>query len=270
MHKAFAFLTPKSASHVVWQFLLFCGLIVAWNTVWTWFVMGQTDRRFGEISVQALMVGGPFLALFSGISLHQVTTLKALYHSARIDPLSGVLNRQTFIRRTRRALAESHTGMLLLLDADFFKQINDRYGHATGDECIKAIGHRLNWHLRENDLAGRVGGEEFAVFLPDVTREHGRVVATRLGLPVAFTRGEDEEHLSITLSIGAVWTTPESSADAQMMMADDALYQAKTTGRARMIIQGEEEPVLLGRAKSCGDGEAASTTRRVTSRPQVA
>lgn len=269
MRKVFAFLTPTTASQVIWQFFVFCGLVVVWNVVWTWHVIGHTDRGFSDLAVQALVVGGPFLALFSAISLHQVATLKALYHSARIDPLSGVLNRQTFIRRTRRALAASRSGMLLLMDADFFKQINDKYGHATGDDCIKAIGHRLNWHLRDNDLAGRIGGEEFAIFLPDVTREHGRIVATRLGLPVAFTRGLDEEHLSITLSIGAVWTSREHSTEAQMMMADDALYQAKTTGRARMIIVGEEEPILLGRANA-DDEEMAKTRRRETSRSQVA
>lgn len=270
MRKFLANIKPTSARDVFMQFLLICVVIVTWHLVWTLHILGRHDRGIVELVVDALVVGGPFVAFYSVISWHQIRSLEYLYTSARIDPLSGVLNRQTFFRRANKAVASSNCGMLILMDADFFKQINDEHGHATGDECIRAIGQRLTWHLREVDVAGRVGGEEFAVFLPGVAKQHGRVVAERLAQPISFVDPVRDKYLSITMSVGAVWTVPDHSAEAQLMMADDALYQAKTSGRARMIIVGEDEPIMLGRSSRGGDRRRQSDQRRTTSRPNVA
>ncbi len=269
MQRLIQFLVPETSRQVLWQFVIFCGLAVALDLFRNGGFPWQGSTAFVSMVFDSSFTVLPLGLLYSAIALHHVTELERLYISARYDPLSGVLNRQTFLRRVRRSLQLSHRGMLLVIDADFFKRVNDDFGHATGDECIKAIGHRLSWHLRDSDFAGRIGGEEFAVFLPDVTQEHGRLVATRLGMPVSFTGANGERNLSITLSIGAVWTTSEENADTFLMEADEALYRAKTTGRARIIISDEDEPILLGRLNgvSCPDQQ---TRRRVTSRSEVA
>ena len=190
---------------------------------------------------------------------------------ARIDPLSGVVNRQTFFRRFNRAMKTSRTGLLLLIDADHFKNVNDIYGHAAGDRCISAIGHRLNWHMRDVDIAGRVGGEEFAVFLTNVAPAHGRTVAERIGQPITFSDGGGNDHISVTLSIGAVWLQPDISDDDLMVLADEALYIAKTTGRARLVFHGEDQAIPLGRRATDKPEVAADrNSRRVTSRDTAA
>ncbi|MCG6882225.1 MAG: GGDEF domain-containing protein [Silicimonas sp.] len=246
LRKFLGYLAPGSPRAVMWKTLLFCVLIVLWNYLWVRHLSGHPPRSMAAIVTDALVVGGPFALLFSLASWDQVRTIRGLHIRARIDPLAGVLNRQTFIGRFQKAVAQARCGMLLLIDADDFKRINDFHGHAVGDRCIAAIGNRLSWHLREEDLAGRIGGEEFAVFLPEVSREHGNVVARRLGQPVAFSDAAGEMHHSVTLSIGAVWTQPDQSPEDLLMLADEALYEAKSTGRARMIVIGEVEPVLLG------------------------
>lgn len=259
------YLAPSTLQGVFWKTVVFCGLIVGWNFVWTRYLSGQAPRPLASVVADALVVGGPFVLLFTLASWDQVRTIRNLVVRARIDPLSGVLNRQTFFEQLRKAIPQARTGLLLLMDADDFKRINDLHGHAAGDRCIAAIGHRLSWHLRQEDMAGRVGGEEFAVFLPNVPREHGEVVAARLGQPVSFTDAEQKVHHSVTLSVGAVWTSPDRSPEEQLLLADQALYEAKSTGRARMIFVGSSEPVLLGQFHA-GDRPARQPIRPANSR----
>lgn len=241
---------PRSRTDALWKFLIFCALINLWNVVWNWYVLDNAELSLGHLIVNATFVGSPFVALFVTGSWHQVTAIRMMAQRARYDALSGVLNRQTFMSRLIRTLPQTRRGLLLLIDADNFKSVNDLHGHATGDKCIAAIGHRLSWHLREVDLVGRLGGEEFAVFLPDVTAEHGRTVAERLGQPVSYSDAAGGDHLTVTLSIGAVWTDPAIDPDAQLALADDALYQAKTTGRARIVFADGGPGILLGTART--------------------
>ena len=255
---------PKSRLDVLSKFVLFCSLIVSWNIIWSWQVSGQQERELSMLILDALAVGGPFAALFTIGSWHQVTAIQSLYWRARIDPLSGVLNRQAFMGRIEREIANCDTGMLLLLDADHFKDINDEFGHAAGDLCIQAIGQRLLWHLRDEDTAGRIGGEEFAVLLPNVSKGHGRVVASRIGQPVSFKDVERLKYLSVTMSIGAVWFSRECSAKKLLLLADQALYRAKTTGRARIVISGEDHSIPLGRAKSKARSDMRRQSRTVS------
>ena len=265
MRKALEKLAPNSKLDILWKFLLFCVLIMIWNVVWNWHISGQQDRKLSTLLLDSFAVGGPFAAIFTFGSWYQVTAIQALSTRARIDELSGLLNRREFLRRVNEAVASSQTGMILLMDADHFKGINDVYGHATGDRCITAIGHRLMWHLREIDIAGRVGGEEFAVYLPDVTKAHGRVVAERLGQPVSFTDVEQTKHLSVTMSVGAVWFSREHNVEKQLMLADEALYQAKTSGRARLVIRGDDQTTSLDLRKAKNRNR-----RRTSSKVQAA
>jgi len=139
-------------------------------------------------------------------------------------------------------------GVLLLLDTDHFKRVNDVYGHAAGDTCIMEIAHRLKWNLREHDVAGRIGGEEFAVLLAEATIEQARVISGRLGQPIPFRANAEAAHQTITLSMGAVTIVPDMSLDALLVRADEALYAAKDAGRARLVIwsSGLSDTDILG------------------------
>ena len=270
MHKVLRILTPRSRKDALWKCVVFTALLTLWNLVFTWRIQGHTQIDLTELMFSSIVVGGPFAALFVFTSWQQFAELRETRRQARLDALSGVLNRQTFIEQLNHAVLRARRGLLLLIDADHFKSVNDRFGHATGDRCISAIGHRLSWHLREEDIVGRIGGEEFAVFLPDVTVEHGRMVAERLGQPVSCSDAGRVEHLTVTLSIGAVWTTPESDCDAQLAQADDALYQAKTAGRARMIFADDGQEILLGRVVNYAAPSGRPSDRRTSQHTSAA
>lgn len=261
--------TPKTLKGVLWRATGCCALMVLWHLALDRALARPHRYELLEIVIAVTALGGPFVLLFMMGSWLQYKACKELARRAYYDQLSGSLNRQTFVSNARKAIAETPQGLLLLIDADHFKNINDMFGHATGDRCIAAIGHRLQWHARGCDIAGRVGGEEFAVFLSNVTEQHGRLVATRIGQPVEFMDAEKATHLKVTLSIGATWTTPGQTLEDVFHEADEALYMAKATGRAQLRFSGSDEAILLASGQDGKIGEVVEMPRRVSSKMQL-
>ena len=120
-----------------------------------------------------------------------------------------------------------------MVDIDHFKSVNDRYGHAVGDEAIRAMAEACLQGKRKSDIVGRVGGEEFAVLLPETSLTRARVVAERIRKAVAKqSLRADEAQYKITASIGiAEASVSMSGAGSLLAAADQALYQAKAKGR---------------------------------------
>lgn len=157
---------------------------------------------------------------------------------AATDHLTGVANRRHFLVHLQLEFTRSRRlGRpfgLLILDIDLFKPINDRYGHLVGDDAIRAVMHACRGSIREIDFLGRIGGEEFAVLLPETDLAEARVAAERIRLAVAQTdfRGEGSEPIPLTVSIGV---TEPAAADSEGLnvlgRADKALYDAKRSGR---------------------------------------
>ncbi len=186
------------------------------------------------------------------ILLNDVSALKASEERLRLlsitDSLTGLFNRRYFIEESEREIARARryhlpTG-LLLLDIDHFKRINDTYGHTTGDEALKAFASACQKALRTNDILGRLGGEEFGVFLPQTDADGAALVAERIRHAVADIRlshdstamGADSRTVSLTVSIGvAAGYGGEPGVDALLSRADEALYRAKATGRNRVV-----------------------------------
>jgi diguanylate cyclase (GGDEF)-like protein len=123
----------------------------------------------------------------------------------------------------------------LLLDLDRFKEVNDRYGHAAGDEVLAAVGDVLTTALRGSDFVGRYGGEELVVLLPDTDREGAVRVAEKLRASIEAIEPPAQVERLITASIG-VAVLPDDALDAESLlrMADRALYAAKADGRNRV------------------------------------
>lgn len=172
--------------------------------------------------------------------------LTRLQHLATHDPLTGVSSRSAFHEGARQSLrqGQGHFGVLMI-DLDHFKQINDSEGHAAGDAVLIAVANRLRACLRDSDLLGRLGGEEFAVLLSDQTPRQLLVIAERLreavaGSPVAL---RDGRLLPVTASIGVAITEQASADDAERLLlaADAALYDAKRTGRNRVALHPGSE-----------------------------
>jgi diguanylate cyclase (GGDEF)-like protein len=127
---------------------------------------------------------------------------------------------------------------LVLFDVDHFKAINDEHGHTAGDEVLRQLGRLLNETLRSTDIVGRYGGEEFAIILPDTAAANARIMAEHLRQNVAALQIPHEPApLRITVSIGiAAITDDMPDAKTWVMLADQALYQAKAEGRDRIAV----------------------------------
>ena len=178
---------------------------------------------------------------FRDITLRKQTE-NALTKLAHHDPLTGVANRRYFFLRASQEFSRSrrHGNPLCVagMDIDHFKQINDRYGHAAGDEILKMFCDISLRSLRDIDLFARLGGEEFAVLLPDTDLKGARVAAERIRKSTAETRFElGNGTLNCTVSIGIAALEPiDTSIEECLSRADSALYRAKENGRNRVEI----------------------------------
>lgn len=236
MNRLFRFLAPNSSLSVAMHIMLWISLIWLGNICFAYVSLGRLDYSTLYYGMHATFVGGPFVVFVTFINRYQIRFQKHLSLLSRKDGLTGLNNRRTFMELAQMRLDESARGVLILLDADHFKKVNDIHGHAVGDICLTEIAHRLKWNLRKQDVAGRIGGEEFAVLLANATIEQARVIAGRIGQPIPYRANAENAHLTITLSMGAVQIDPLVSLDAHLIRADDALYAAKDAGRARIVI----------------------------------
>ena len=131
----------------------------------------------------------------------------------------------------------------MMIDVDYFKKVNDTYGHAAGDCVLKAVSEIIKTEIREYDIACRYGGEEFFIFLPQTNLNEAVLVAQRLRkvieeskMDIREAKVENVPFLKITVSIGVCQYDGAKSASAFAQNADKALYEAKTSGRNRVIV----------------------------------
>ena len=160
------------------------------------------------------------------------------------DSLTGCLNRRAFTEQARRLLqqcrSERRTMSCVMVDIDHFKSYNDRFGHSVGDRVIRLVASALMKELREVDLLCRYGGEEFCIILPDVGGRQARAIAERLRSSIESNVGRGlrmTESLVVTASLGATGLSPDmQQLDPLVDSADAALYEAKRTGRNRVVL----------------------------------
>ena len=173
---------------------------------------------------------------------------KLLEELALTDSLTGLYNRRHFDSQIELFWAHherSHSSFsLMLLDLDRFKLINDTYGHSVGDAVLQAVASLLKEICRKGDLVARIGGEEFAMILPETLQSQAWVVAERYRLAVQEHVFEIGDHqIEVTVSIGLVDTDrPGVTSDEDLLnFADATLYEAKRTGRNRVVLYGENQ-----------------------------
>ena len=163
--------------------------------------------------------------------------IQQLSELATTDALTGLNNRRVFDHRLQLELAiveRRNTPLsLLILDVDHFKRINDSFGHEAGDKVLVAIAQELSGCARVIDIVARIGGEEFAVILPNTCADGALEVAERMRTAVAQASGL--EHPA-TISIGAATLQPDEDATSLCARADAALYAAKAAGRNRVVL----------------------------------
>lgn len=201
--------------------------------------LGQGLNTPGLVAAIALpvFVGGP--VVFWHLIRHAQLTIanQKLQVLASTDWLTACLNRRAFTSQVNDQLNEAPEGAFLVIDVDHFKVINDHYGHDRGDEVLQLLAATIKANLRDGDLVGRIGGEEFGVFLKGANPETAAVVAERIRRAVERARfiPEEAEH-ALSVSVGvAVSAGPMSFADL-FRVADQRLYGAKQSGRNRVIV----------------------------------
>mgnify|MGYP001627829391 CR=1 FL=1 len=173
-----------------------------------------------------------FFAAWVALELSVQNTMGRLIEAARTDPLTGCLNRKAWFDGAGEALARGQAHTLILLDLDKFKQINDTLGHLAGDEVLRQVCSLLRSECRAADLLGRVGGEEFALFLDGTAAEDGAAIAERLRARIAAARFVTSgARPTVTASFGVTGVQPGGSLEAAYERADTALYDAKHKGR---------------------------------------
>jgi diguanylate cyclase (GGDEF)-like protein len=191
------------------------------------------DPPAGGLSPEAGALA-EWLASQATIALENARLHHVVRRQAITDELTGLVNRRRFnevlddeIERSRR---HGTTLSVLLADLDDFKRINDRFGHPAGDEALREFANLLRVHLREIDVAGRLGGEEFAVLLPETDLEGALAVAERLRRHVDARAASGERDVRLTTSIGVAQYHSGSREDL-LRQADEGLYQAKQQGK---------------------------------------
>lgn len=184
-------------------------------------------------------------ANLASIAIEHHQALDLLEHQAQTDYLTGLANRRHFLEQAKAELARSAryggSVSLLMFDIDHFKQVNDRHGHETGDIVLQALASIVRLTLRETDMIGRIGGEEFVALLPETQAQKASEVAERLRTTVAeaaIPTGQDNL-LHITISIGIATSRGDTdSLKTLLQRADIALYEAKHGGRNIVRISG--------------------------------
>jgi diguanylate cyclase (GGDEF)-like protein len=171
--------------------------------------------------------------------LRDYGAISATRTAASIDTLTGLVNRRAVTRAVEEAMIYVRGGgtyAILLLDVDHFKSINDLLGHQAGDRALARIGAILLENVRDGDLAGRFGGEEFIILMRDADRERALAVAERLRSAIETSGIVYADGKPITISIGVTYARPgDVSSEAVIERADRALYRAKDSGRNRVI-----------------------------------
>jgi len=168
-------------------------------------------------------------------------SMMELRHLATTDPLTGIHNRRQFLHLAEKEIARANRYeqplCLLMADIDRFKRINDTYGHETGDRAILSVVESIRQLLRPEALFGRMGGEEFAVLLPQADLAAALIAAERFRHAVRRQRlSTDDGPVGFTISIGVAPVTPMTSLDHALQRADLALYDAKNAGRNRVRV----------------------------------
>jgi len=233
-----------------------------WSSVMRWTLFGTLGcvaisvafnmAMFGDLGDEALMRGvvtGTVLPILLGVPLFfymsmrvrglAITNLR-LGLVARTDSLTSVLNRGAFTSKVSSLISGTRNrpcGALLMIDADNFKSINDLYGHDAGDEALTIIARTIRSILRGGDLVGRMGGEEFGVFLPDLDLSGAEAVAERIRRAINLAIFAPQGRLRpLSVSIGGAVFSGEAEFADLFRIADQRLYGAKQAGRNRSLV----------------------------------
>jgi len=204
------------------------------------FIPSPLVTNIGENLLQVLGYIGIFIGVYKWLQFNRKTqeTLSLL---SKTDALTGLLNRRSFIDKSseefERSIRYERSMSLMMIDIDFFKMINDQYGHLVGDVVLKKVAHEITLQLRTNDIFCRWGGEEFILLIPESDKNNGQFLSEKIRKSIEKTDIELDsgEVVNIKISIGCTSLREnDSTVEALIERADQALYMSKEAGRNRV------------------------------------
>jgi diguanylate cyclase (GGDEF)-like protein len=264
----------RTTSRTCAAFLMFLASVVAFRL--------PIDLHFLHVSAvvensaRAATLISVSLVVFSFVGMFVAESKRRLHDETRLDSLTGLRNRRAMeeialhevlvAARTQRPLS------LLMMDIDHFKKLNDTWGHGLGDRCLRAIGGVLLTVTGADDRVIRMGGEEFAVILPNHDLESAARIGERLRATVEGLRlAENDDVASFTVSIGVgPWVATEPAWSEMLRRADVALYRAKREGRNRVVIYTPPTPASTPEKHEGRSTWRSSTTHRIARQPERA
>ncbi|WP_214816582.1 diguanylate cyclase [Exiguobacterium sp. s59] len=218
--------------------------LIAWGAI---YISGGLNEYAATAASLVAIISFPVGLLITVLNIdlylihHRVKEYKI---SAETDHLTGLANRRAWEMQMKKVKEHYATCNVLIIDIDYFKQINDQYGHANGDEILKQFAELLHRETRDHDIKARIGGEEFGILIPMLSQVEVIKVAERIRSSISKHEFEllDQQKIHISVSIGIANGKSEHLRE-MVHLADDCLYQAKNSGRNRTYIHENVEYV---------------------------
>lgn len=254
---------PSDELRVLWFYTNVPGvfILLGQRAGWAVTLVTMAGLAFGNSLLERpyspnAMATALFSLLYFGVFFHVYTDRSISYfkrmrdYNAQLkqlashDPLTGLMNARAYYAACDQQIRSSERSKqpfaVLFVDLDHFKAVNDTYGHAAGDEVLRVVARVLQEHIRRSDLLGRIGGEEFSVFLPGTDQDGAVSLAEQLRKAVAACQPRMEDvALTITASVGVAAKSSEHQTMREIQQqADEAMYLAKKAGRNRVSTLG--------------------------------
>lgn len=224
-------LAPASPGGWVTRLFFWCFLIAV-TTLAVEYALGLLEPvHVLEHAALIVVVTAPLMIAVMWLMRRSVDMQERLSVLANRDPLTGIFNRRAFFE----AMNGMGEGTILMIDADHFKQVNDDHGHAVGDRVLESIARHIQSTTRRGDVVGRLGGEEFAVFLAGADEDRARAVGDRIAEGTKIITDGDVS-IEVTLSVGGVHSRYAEDFSSLVNLADKMLYAAKDAGRSRLVM----------------------------------
>lgn len=196
---------------------------------------------------------------------------RQLAHKASYDAMTGMLNRDTFFDRLHASRMGTKSHILMIIDVDHFKNINDSFGHPVGDKALILLAEVFQRVLRQHDIVGRIGGEEFGILLPETSESEGKIIGELIRHEIENTvfRPHPGYRHVITVSIGIADASAQHDQDSVLRNADNALFAAKHGGRNQVVVF---EPGMRSKPRPIFPPQAnlAQTSKAAIKRPSAA
>ncbi len=229
-------LAIRKPRHLIYKPLLVFGIILVVRLLVGALLLGLDSNRIATELLVTAVVAAPLIATCMAMVTHMEKLQRQMARIAGTDMLTNLPNRRSFMGHVEAAISTGQPDALMIVDADHFKRVNDTFGHAAGDLALVCVAEHLRHVIGPHDKIARLGGEEFGLLIRSQPSAATDLLGAKIAAGVAFHLPEHAADVTLTLSIGATTLLPQDTSQNAFERADAALYDAKSAGRARMVL----------------------------------